>query len=70
MLASDSLLLTYKHHYDVKGLSGKKSTLRNMQYFLLRFRTMCCDLAVLTGILLEMLVHNVSKGPFIVLKAL
>ncbi len=33
VLASDSLFLTHKHQKDVKGLSGKKCALRNMQSF-------------------------------------
>lgn len=73
MLASDSLFLTHKHHKDVKGLSGKKCALRNMQYFLFQ----PCDLeqcviyfAVLTGVSLETLVHNDYKGPFRVCKAM
>jgi len=34
VLANDSLLLTHKHHYNVKDLSGKKCSLKSMQYFL------------------------------------
>lgn len=70
MLASDSVF-THKHHYNVKDLSGKKCTLKCMQYFLFQLsnKTICCYFAVLTETSLEMF-HNESIGLFIALTAI